>query len=152
MFSQGEFSSNTRPSGASTRSAASAVASSRSQISTDRHGVITSGASIAARHSATRAGKTPSGYSPGGFADLDETQRDLDQGLGDIGHPHAGVTSGQQQSGTVGEHLHADVGTQAGHVGAAVVETEPEPAAQFRQPGLGADRRVELTDPCPHVG
>ena len=35
--------------------------SSRSQTSTERHGVITSGASIAARNSATRAGSTPSG-------------------------------------------------------------------------------------------
>ena len=58
---QGEFSSNTRPNGASTRSAASATASSRSQTSTDRHGVTTSGASTAARYSATRADSTPSG-------------------------------------------------------------------------------------------
>ena len=40
-------------SGASTRSATSATPSSRSQTSTERHGVITSGASIAARYSAT---------------------------------------------------------------------------------------------------
>ena len=59
--SHGEFSSNTRPIGASTRSAASAAPSSRSQTSTERHGVMTIGASTAARYSATRACRTPSG-------------------------------------------------------------------------------------------
>ena len=48
--------------------------------------------------------------------------------------------------------VHAGVGAQAGHVGAAVVEAEPEAAAQLREPGFGADRRVQLTDPRPQVG
>ena len=59
--SHGEFSSNTNPIGASTRRAVSATPSSRSKTSTERHGVITIGASIAARYSATRACSTPSG-------------------------------------------------------------------------------------------
>ena len=59
--SHGEFSSNTRPIGASTRKAASATPASRSQTSTDRHGVMIIGASMAARYSATRARRTPSG-------------------------------------------------------------------------------------------
>ena len=59
--SQGEFSSNTRPIGASTRSATSATPSSRSKTSTERHGVMTIGALIAARYSATRAFSTPNG-------------------------------------------------------------------------------------------
>ena len=59
--SHGEFSSNTRPIGASTRSATSATSSSRSKTSTERHGVIAIGASIAARYSAARAASTPSG-------------------------------------------------------------------------------------------
>ena len=59
--SHGEFSSNTRPSGASTRSDASATPSSRSHTSSERHGVITTGASIAATKCACLASSTPNG-------------------------------------------------------------------------------------------
>ena len=59
--SHGECSSKTSPIGANTRRATSATVSSRSKTSTERHGVMTIGALIAARYSATRDCSTPSG-------------------------------------------------------------------------------------------
>ena len=47
--------------------------------------------------------------------------------------------------------MHADVGAQAGHVGATVVETEPEPATQLREPRLAAERRIQVNHPVANV-
>jgi hypothetical protein len=47
--------------------------------------------------------------------------------------------------------VHTGVGAQTRHVVATVVETEPKPAAQLRQRGLGLDRRVQVGDPAAHV-
>jgi hypothetical protein len=65
--------------------------------------------------------------------------------------PDAGVAPCQQQRTVVPEEVRADVGTQPGHIGAAVVEAEPEPASELREPGFGADRRVQVTDPPAQV-
>ena len=69
------------------------------------------------------------------------------------GQPHAGVHGRPAAAPTVVvEHVHAASARQAGHVAAAVVDAEPEPAGQRGQRGLAPDRGVQVGHPRPHVG